>query len=310
MGGQVSVGAPLSERLAAILRTKYEQYSGRGCDDAEIQAILDEKLPSIVCFDQVDRDHSGAVDRQELQAFLRALPRHKPVVAPGEAPPAFVPFERMVATLDADGDGLITLKEWLENSAALPGLEAALRRAVDPATGLVAGAESLDAALARLEARRDAGGAREGDDAEIGRLRGVVGTAGLTVFRQIDADGSGKIDRAELVRAIAHLNRYTDAPLDAAATAAALDRDGDDLIDEREWVAQLYLVPRLKATIEATVDPATGRVKGYLEEEHRAAVAKARGDWARSAADLLAAVDAGADARAPAAAPAAAVEAK
>ena len=68
--------------------------------------------------------------------------------------------------------------------------------------------------------------------------------------------------------------------------------------------------PRLKATIEATVDPATGRVKGYLEEEHRAAVAKARGDWARSAADLLAAVDADADARAPAAAPAAAVEAK
>ena len=47
-----------------------------------------------------------------------------------------------------------------------------------------------------------------------------------------------------------------------------------------------------------------------LEEEHRAAVAKARGDWARSAAELLAAVDADADARAPAAAPAAAVEAK
>ena len=294
MGGSVSCPAPLSERLMAVLKDKYENYKGRGCADDEIQGILDEKLPSMVCFDQVDSDHSGTVSVAELKAFLQTLPRKKPVAAPGAAPAKFVPFEKLVETLDGDGDGSISLKEWLENLERLPGLKMALERAMDPVTHRMPAVQSLEAQVAALEERRAAGAERPGDADELDRLRGVVGTVGLTVFRQIDADGSGKIDRQELLAALKHLNRYStpDRKLDAGAAIAALDVDGDALIDEYEWVAQLYVAPGLKATIEATVDPETGRIKGYLEEEDKARVAKARGEWAKSAHDLLAAVEA------------------
>ena len=296
MGGNVSVNAPVSERVAAVLKDKYENYHGRGCSDDEIQGILDEKLPSIMCFDQVDLDHSGSVDMAELKRFLSKLPRKKPVAPPGVETPKFVPFEKLVATLDSDGDGKITLKEWLENLSNLPGLEMAIHRAVGD-DGRVAGSVSLEEELATLQERAANGASRDGDKEEIERLTGVVGTVGLTVFRQIDADGSGKIDRKELLAAVKHLNKYTpEEKLDIAEILKILDRDNDALIDEWEWVAQLYLVPRLRSTIEATIDPETGRIKGFLEEEYRAKIKKARSEWANSAHELLAEIDADAKA--------------
>ena len=78
--------------------------------------------------------------------------------------------------------------------------------------------ESMSHARARIEqllaeaAALEEAAAPAPDEAQAARLAGLrqqaaelqsaVGTAGLTVFRQLDADGSGKIDRDELCRAL------------------------------------------------------------------------------------------------------------
>ena len=50
---------------------------------------------------------------------------------------------------------------------------------------------------------------------------------------------------------------------------ARLDSDGDGIIDEAEWLANLDNLPALKASVEQAIDPATGKIIGYrsLEEQ-------------------------------------------
>lgn len=84
----------------------------------------------VLVFQQIDTDGSGSVDRKELQALLDQLPRKKP--APGVE---FVPFEQMLATLDSDKDGTISVEEWLNNLSKLPGLHMAILGAIDEETG-------------------------------------------------------------------------------------------------------------------------------------------------------------------------------
>ena len=203
-----------------------------------------------------------------------------------------MPFEELVDTLDADKDGDISLDEWLTNLAKLPGLKAAIEGAIDPATGKVQGYLSLEqmldetlAKLAPLEAKAAAGGGDAAlDDAEkaeaaklrelAAKLRASVGSAGLAVFRQVDLDHSGKIDRKELMRVLKQLPKPEKMPPGAKKMSldeivAVLDVDGDGVIDEAEWLAQLEKIPALKASIEQAVDPATGKIVGYrtLEEQ-------------------------------------------
>ena len=234
--------------------------------------------------------------QKELKRLLKSLPRKKPVEPeggwPGGEAPKFVPFEELVDTLDADKDGDISLDEWLTNLAKLPGLKAAIEGAIDPATGKVQGYLSLEqmldetlAKLAPLEAKAAAGGGDAAlDDAEkaeaaklrelAAKLRASVGSAGLAVFRQVDLDHSGKIDRKELMRVLKQLPKPEKMPPGAKKMSldeivAVLDVDGDGVIDEAEWLAQLEKIPALKASIEQAVDPATGKIVGYrtLEEQ-------------------------------------------
>ena len=118
----------------------------------------------------------------------------------------------------------------------------------------------------------------------IANLRETVGSAGVAVFRQINLDGSGKVNRAELIAVLKVLpkppmNEDPDAPKVKRMTIeeiiAELDVDGDGLIDEDEWIAQLERLPSLKASIELAVDPLTGKIKGYGEEAPAAAAAAA-----------------------------------
>jgi len=62
----------------------------------------------------------------------------------------FVPFESMVLTLDSDGDGEISMQEWLDNLANLPGLKTAIDACLDPETGKIIGYQSLEDRLAVL----------------------------------------------------------------------------------------------------------------------------------------------------------------
>ena len=118
----------------------------------------------------------------------------------------------------------------------------------------------------------------------IANLRETVGSAGVAVFRQINLDGSGKVNRAELIAVLKVLpkppmNEDPDAPKVKRMTIeeiiAELDVDGDGLIDEDEWIAQLERLPSLKASIELAVNPLTGKIKGYGEEAPAAAAAAA-----------------------------------
>merc|ERR1712078_506463 len=68
----------------------------------------------------------------ELQTLLNKLPRKKP--APGVE---FVPFEDMIKTFDADGNGTIELDEWLNNLQKLPGIRMAIESVMDFDTGML-----------------------------------------------------------------------------------------------------------------------------------------------------------------------------
>lgn len=289
MGGGVSLPqVPLPASTQALLNTKYEALKASGKDDDAINAEMTAALPAVIVFSQIDCDHSGAISRKELTRMLQSIPRSKPLPPPegwpdGKAPP-FVPIEKMVEILDTDGDGQISLDEWLENLGKLPALEASIKQNVDPATGKLAKYQSLEARLDQLttqiaeleaagDALDDAGKeklAKKTKQAE--KLRTTVGTAGVAVFRQIDADGSGKIDRAELLKILKDLpgidggaavikdveGAAASEPVDVVL--AALDVDGDGVIDVDEWLTQLDRLPTLKAAIEAYVDPKTGLV--------------------------------------------------
>jgi len=277
----------LSVTQQEALKARYAQMSGEGKDDEALSAELAANLSGIVLFDQIDCDHSGKVTKKELQRMLKSLPRKKPV-APAEGwpngeAPKFVPFEEMASTLDSDGDGDVSLDEWLTNLAKLPGLKAAIDGAVDPATGRISSYQSLEARLdvlvtraAPLEAALAEGAEADEDLAslrkQIAKLRATVGSAGVAVFRQFDADGSGKIDRAELLTALKQLpapvmpegeaGPVMPWALQIEEMVAALDADGDGVIDQDEWLLQIDRLPRLKASIEQAIDPATGKVKG------------------------------------------------
>ena len=97
---------------------------------------------------------------------------------------------------------------------------------------------------------------------------------GSRVFRQIDRDGSGKIDRAELIGLLKALHKNTrrSGSLDDEGAGLSLDEilgrldvDGDGLIDEDEWLANLGELPALQAYIGRYVDAATGYVRGLDE---------------------------------------------
>ena len=139
MGSGVS--APLSNNtLAALAALKEEKLKEEGVTEADVEALLQTHLPSIVVFNQIDCDHSGSVSASELKRMLVALPRHGRTVDDGKEP-KFVPFENLVETLDSDGDKTITLSEWLTNLPKLQGLEQAIKASVDVQTGKLAKCE-------------------------------------------------------------------------------------------------------------------------------------------------------------------------
>ena len=115
----------------------------------------------------------------------------------------------MLTTLDTDGDGEISLEEWVDNYSKLEGLKAAVDQALDPETGKIVGYQSLEERLVQLHEKRKKEGATEEDVAkytkQIESITGQIGSAGILVFRQIDLDRSGKIERKELLRVLKHL---------------------------------------------------------------------------------------------------------
>ena len=77
MGGSVSCPAPLSERLMAVLKDKYENYKGRGCADDEIAmlaAVVSAYAPAPSALATALQAELDALEKEmeELQAKIDA----------------------------------------------------------------------------------------------------------------------------------------------------------------------------------------------------------------------------------------------
>merc|ERR1719506_3633755 len=119
----------------------------------------------------------------------------------------FVPFEEMASTLGGD-DAQISLSEWVDNLAKLPGLKTAIESNLDPATGKLATYLSLEARLEKLAADvmiLEENEKLESKRNDVSKLRAKIGSGSIRVFEQIDADKSGKIERADLMKILGEL---------------------------------------------------------------------------------------------------------
>lgn len=147
--------------------------------------------------------------------------------------------------LDSDKDGVISLQEFVSNLKLIPGLEASIMQNVDSATGKIATYKSLEHRLAEFQEQAAVLEAKGEESAEelavlkdkIFELQLSVGTVGITVFRQIDADKSGKIEKSELKAVLTKLvadgkstlGSVEDDPFGVDGLIAAMDSDGVSL---------------------------------------------------------------------------------
>ena len=123
MGGGVSLPAvPLNTVHKRYLVAKYAAAE-EAVADGELPSVLqrrasawlEQHLPGVILFDQMDSDHGGTVDRDELRRFLCALPRllggdtarprrDRPLAAAAAARPVWRPLRRSLAA-SAPGGG-------------------------------------------------------------------------------------------------------------------------------------------------------------------------------------------------------------
>lgn len=293
MGGGVSMPAvPLASVHKKYLAERYAELSApppnpQHKSDTELGELLQKSLPGIIVFNQIDADHSGSVSLEELKAFVTTLPRHG------------VPFENTLEALDADGDGEITMEEWISNLSKLPELEHALASNLCEKTGKIKGYVSLETKLAEAtvllapyekklremdetDPEKQLARLSEADQkivletrTLVAELKAAVGSVGNIVFKQIDRDKSGKIDRKEFIGVLKALHKCTrrtgslqkadedGLKLSVDECIDGMDVDGDGLIDEDEWTHMLEEVPALKRYIELYVDETTGQINGY-----------------------------------------------
>jgi hypothetical protein len=200
--------------------------------------------------------------------------------------PKFVPIEATIATLDTDGSGEISLDEFVVNLNALPALKACIEQNLD-SRGKLKGYQSMESLLEYLlfcatpleDKVAHAGGDLSVLDAverasleklrpEIAKLGESVGFVGLNIFRQIDADGDGRVNKSEMLDFMKRLEQCVSPEEESIADRAidhifkTLDLDDGGCIDEDEWVYRLELLPKLKADIEIAVNKLTGVIAG------------------------------------------------
>jgi Ca2+-binding EF-hand superfamily protein len=105
--------------------------------------------------------------------------------------------------------------------------------------------------------------------AEVKKLRdaGVTPSPGVLVFKQIDTNGSGTVERKELQRMLRGLPKTK--PKEGVKFVAfdemisIFDSDGSGDIDLEEWLTNLDKLEGLKLAMESVLDPDTGRLTTY-----------------------------------------------
>jgi len=209
---------------------------------------------------------SGTVDRKELQRMLRGLPKTKP-----KEGVKFVPFDEMVSIFDSDGSGDIDIEEWLTNLDKLEGLKLAMESVLDPDTGRLTTYRSYGDQMAKeigAIKKLEASGGEEEEiqkkkaSVEAFKSNGFKPSAGVLVFDQIDADGSGSIDRKELQDLLSKLPKKKPAPgvefVSFEDMIKKFDSDQSGTIELEEWLNNLQKLPGLRMAIESVMDFETG----------------------------------------------------
>merc|ERR1719379_3171118 len=257
--GDASRPADEVEKLVTELKAKR----------AEVKALRETGVkpsPGVLVFKQIDTNNSGTVERKELQRMLRGLPKTKP-----KEGVKFVPFDEMISIFDSDGSGDIDIEEWVTNLDKLEGLKLAMESVIDPDTGRLTTYRSFPDQMAKemgqIKALEKSGGdpeeiQKKKDSVEAFKKNGFKPTAGVLVFEQIDADGSGSIDRKELQDLLNKLPRKKPAPgvefVPFEEMIQKFDSDGSGTIEIEEWLTNLQKLPGLRMAIESVMDYETG----------------------------------------------------
>merc|ERR1719379_508436 len=120
-------------------------------------------------------------------------------------------------------------------------------------------ADEVEKLVTELKAKR----------AEVKALRetGVKPSPGVLVFKQIDTNNSGTVERKELQRMLRGLPKTK--PKEGVKFVkfdemiAIFDTDGSGDIDLEEWLTNLDKLEGLKLAMESVLDPDTGRLTTY-----------------------------------------------
>ena len=198
----------------------------------QLLAFFLEREKLLTAFQQVDTDHSGKIDKEEMGTLLESLDIDRNLAS------------EIMNDIDKDGDGQIDFDEWMEaiNLGAGSGkLEQALTLAMDDA-GKIKGFMTLDELFQKRKEQCKAlkeGEQTEETKAELAKREGQMEmySAKLKaiaiseekkmyrVFNQIDTDHSGLLDKGELAEAMKSLNLAL-VDVDAIFEAIGEGKDG------------------------------------------------------------------------------------
>eukprot|EP01052_Picozoa_sp_SAG31_P041165 SAG31_NODE_6168_length_2140_cov_1.423322_1_plen_460_part_00 len=277
-----SCGQQMSKLLGNLDRLRWQ--AARGEDVAEeletrknqVRKFRDNGIlpsPALSVFVQIDIDKSRTISASEFKRLIYGLKKVYPV-EDGDV-------DDMLSKLDSDNAGEISEVQWCRNLASLPALKAALQKDLDPETGRLRSYRSVEDQLAKLLgniARLEYDLAKdppdEGFDVEAAKAelqsrkeqaqkcrdKGILPSAGVVVFNQIDKKKERKISKETLTELLTAV-KVDGKTVDEIMTKLDVDEDGS--ISEKEWLEGLHRVQDLKLALEADIDPDTGKLKSY-----------------------------------------------
>eukprot|EP01052_Picozoa_sp_SAG31_P034424 SAG31_NODE_4021_length_3659_cov_1.569382_1_plen_466_part_00 len=247
----------VKKRVAHLYENKHHLEAARSGQSAV----------EIDLFKMYDVDHSGTLSARELRRALglvRALDKKSEI--PG--------IEDIMAKLDADGDGEVTLAEWQELmpedfKAGLRKLgHKALRISTDSTgikgRGQMATADHRGQERAAYEEKIRKKKMLQRRQTKAAALSDMLSGNALdteSLFKQYDTDGSGKLSLRELRQALAGLDLKS-AGTSSKELLAAMDQGGDGEVDIFEFEAAMPTEVREKLLLQQALKLASPAIRG------------------------------------------------
>ena len=256
----------------------------------EVKAYADaarrgEKAVEIDLFKMYDVDHSGSLSARELR---QALGKVRALDQQGTIPK----MDEMLDMLDQDGDGEVTLQEWLECIPA--DFKAGLRKVGHEAlmiseasggstsvrikhSGKMATANHRGQEHAEWEEKRKINQQLHRRATKASLLSDVMKGNSLdteSLFKQFDTDLSGKLSLRELRQALATLD-LKGAGTSIKELLALMDADGNGEVDIHEF--EEAMPPEVRGKLMA-MQANQRLIHGHKKEDRRSAVSQRKVD--------------------------------